>query len=569
LADAKAAGWSEWIKSEADERAMLNGCYFDQQPNPDYDPTQPEDRNANPRYNGAGFKVCRFFEQYLVHSMEPWRGRPFELMDCQRNDILIPLFGWKRKDGTRRYRRFNCWVAKKNFKSTMCGGLANYFILGDGEPRAQVYGAAFTREQTKQVFDEAAAFVTTSPELKARLEVVLSQHRIVCHATQSFYKSLAGEAGAVEGLNAHGIIFDELHVQRNRKLWDSLRFAGAARRQPMLANISTVGVRDEKAIWWEEWQYTKDALAGVFYDDEFLGYIAAADEHCDPGDREQWKKANPGLGVTVRWEEMQGVYNEALNSPPKMNIFKRYRLNIPQAQEEAAINMAHWDACGGEIPDLAGRRCFGGLDLADSEDLTAFALYFPSEGDEDEEDDESDYLLVHFWLPIEQVWERTKEGRTYYEQWYNAGLLDTTGGKTLSDDAVVETIIKYGEQYDIVEMGADPWNAKHVINRLNQIKEDWCIKVPQKMYAMALGTKGLLSAIIDGGVRHGNHPILTWNAQNMSVECDHEGNMRPSKKHSPQKIDGMVAACIAKGRAMVAVVTDDSSVYEERGLTIL
>jgi phage terminase large subunit-like protein len=231
LRRAQREGWRKWIQSAADERAVVEeGCWFDE---------------------AAGLYVVEFFDRFLVHTMGQFAGQPFELLPWQRDDVVMPLFGWKRKDGTRRFRKCYVEVPKKNGKSTLCGGLALYLLLADGEPRAQIYGAAADREQAGIVYTEAANMVTASAELGQRLQVIRSTKRIIDPLSNSFYHAISADAYTNEGLNAHAIIFDELHAQKTRDLWDALRYSMASRVQPLLISITTAGT-DQESICFEQ-----------------------------------------------------------------------------------------------------------------------------------------------------------------------------------------------------------------------------------------------------------------------------------------------------------------------------
>lgn len=543
---AKRNGWAKWIRSEADERAMLSGCTFDRK---------------------RGEYVIEFFETYLNHTMGEWAGQPFRLLDWQRDDVVMPLFGWKRQDGTRRYRKGDIFVAKKNGKSTLAAGLVLYFMLADGEPRAEVYGAAYTRHQAGIVYDEAAAMSRSAnggmPEMFKCLD---SHKRILCKKTGSFYQVLAGEAGGVEGIKAHAVIFDEIHVQRNDTLWKALTYAKAARRQPMTLSFSTVGVADRTKIWWSRYEYAKGIISGTITDASCFAYIAQADEECCrnvelAGDREQWLKANPSLGKTVKLDQFEEDYNEARNSPVMFNAFLRYRLNVPTQQDERMIRMDHWDACdGGVMPDLSGRACFGGLDLADSCDLTAFVLYFPGEGDE------PDYVLPFFWCPEDKLDERIKQGHGFYDAWRRDGLLRVTEGNMIDHEVIAADIAELKAQYDIREIGFDPWNAGDVATKLQSFGVA-VVKVPQTMSGLALGTKRMLENISAKKLRHGGHAVLRWMANNAAGVSDHAGNVRPAKDKSADKIDGIVALSLAIGRASV-VPPPQQSYYENNTLEV-
>jgi phage terminase large subunit-like protein len=197
LTDAEAAGWIDWVRSEADERAVLEGCYFDIQ---------------------AAERVQTFFRKFLRHSKGQWAGKPFELLEWQWDRIVARIFGWKRADGTRRYRRGYIEVPKKNGKSTLFSGLSLYLLCGDGEPGAEIYSAAVDRDQASIVYNESANMVEASPAHSGRLQVVRSTKRITFPKTRSFYKALSADVPAKEGLNAHAVLVDELHAQKTREL---------------------------------------------------------------------------------------------------------------------------------------------------------------------------------------------------------------------------------------------------------------------------------------------------------------------------------------------------------------
>lgn len=522
---------------------MLDGCYFDA---------------------AAGERVVSFFDRFLVHSMGEWAGRPFTLLDWQRDDVVMPLFGWRRKDGKRRYRKADIFVAKKNGKTSLAGGLALYFLIADGEPRAEVYSAAFTREQAGIAYRESAALARMSPALAARFKIIDSRKRILCPENASFFQVLAGEAGGAEGINWHAFIFDEIHVQRDDRLWKSIIYGKSARAQPMLLNVSTVGVADRTSIWWARYEYAQGILEGSIRDASSFAYVAQADATCATdldraGDEREWKKANPSLGVTVQLDQFREDYLEARNSPVMFNAFLRYRLNVPTVQEERLIRLDQWDACGDhEVPPLDGRPCYGGLDVADTDDITALVLFFPSG-----KEGEPDYCLARFWCPRWKIEERVKAGLGFYGDWVRDGLIEATDTRTTDHSQVVDAVADAAAMFELRELAFDGWNA-------GDIAED-CIrhgvtvvKVPQTFSGLALGTKRLLDKVTEGSLGHGNNPVLRWMAGNAAGVTDHNENVRPAKDKSKDKIDGIAALVMAIGRA--AVANKVPSIYEERGL---
>lgn len=514
-----------------DSPTIPEGCYFDE---------------------AKGKHVCDFFGKYLRHSMGRWAGQPFALLGWQR-DMLMELFGWRRESGLPRYNRAIVFVAKKNGKSTLAAGLVAYYLLCGGE-RAEVYGAAYTREQSSIIYREAKAMCHSSPALHRHLRPLESRKRILNESTDSFYQALAGESGPVEGINPVFIVFDELHIQKTRVLWDALRYASDAREDSMLLSISTVGVADQTSIWWEQYQYARGLIDGSISDPACFAFIAQADEACRDdvelaGQEEQWKKANPSYGQTVREDKFRDAYQEAKNDSAKWNSFCRYKLNVPTQQWSKAINMDDWRHCCGQLPELAQEWCFGGLDLGSSDDLTALALWFPR-------DAKPDYLLMRFWLPEATISKRAGKGHQFYDNWRREGWLTVTPGETVDHEVVIRDIVKLANDYRIEEIAYDPWTASHLVAKLEQ-EGLVMVKIAQSMASLAGPTKSFLERVICRDFVQ-ESPILTWCASNVAVIDDPAGNVRPAKDKSSDKIDGIVAAIMAHGRASLAPKYDDS-----------
>lgn len=535
LLDAKRDGWAHMVRSEADERAALAGCFFD---------------------NRAADLVCEFFEDHLRHTIGQHAGQPFALLDWQRDGVLRPLFGWKRRDGQRRFSKGDIFIAKKQGKSTLGAGLADYFLVSGGK-RTEVYGVAHTRDQAGIIYREAAAMVRTSSALADRLKPIDSQKRIVYHAQGSFYQALAGESCSrgVEGINPLLILFDEIHVQRSRELYDALAYASAARPNSLMLSVSTVGVSDVTTIWWEQYQYAKGVLSGTVQDIHRFAFIAQADEDCATdwskcGEPDQWRKSMPSLGHTVTEDKIQQAYDEATNAPAKQNAFKRYLLNIPTAQVEKCVPIEDWKACEGDVPDLSGRRCYGGLDMASSEDLAAFVLFFPGE---------PSYVKAWFWCPQSKIAERERKAMAHYRQWVDEGWITETEGNRVDHYAIERTIRECCDRYDVAEIGFDPWNADAVVNPL--IAEDMpIVSVPQSIQHMTAGCTGIIDDMLERRVIHDGNPVLTWCLANAAGKVLDDA-LKFDKSKSADKIDGAVALAMAKGRAVVAVEDSVPMIY--------
>jgi phage terminase large subunit-like protein len=519
LAEAREAGWAHWIRTPVDERAVAEGCWFDL---------------------AAAERVRTFFRRFLRHSKGQWAGEPFELLDWQWEDVIAPLFGWKRGDGTRRFRRGYIAVPKKNGKSTAFSGLSLYLLCADNEPGAEVYSAAVDRDQASIVYNEAANMVDASPHLASRLKVVRSTKRIVFHRNRSVYKALSADVPAKEGLNAHAVLIDELHAQKTRELWDTLRYAGASRRQPLHLSITTAGY-DRHSICWEQHVYAEKVLEGIIEDTSFFAYISAAAEDDDWTDPEVWKEANPSFGITISAEQFAEDCREAQESPAKENSFRRYRLNQWTEQDVRWLSMAKWDACSAPPGDLEGRDCYAGLDLGTTTDLSALVLVFP-------EEDDRYSVLPFFWVPAEGARQRERRDRVPYLQWIREGYIEATEGDVVDFDVIRKRINELAERYDIREIAVDRWNAVQLATQLDGDGFE-IVAFGQGYASMNWPTKKLEELVLGGKLAHGGHPVLRWMASNVAIQQDAADNWKPSKKKSSDRIDGIVALIMAVDRA--------------------
>ena len=527
---AKAEGWADWVRSDQDEAAMKEGCYFD--------------------LNTAEM-IRVFFQQYLHHTMGDHAGQAFTLLPWQE-EVLSTLFGWKRPDGTMRFKKGWIWTAKKQGKSTLSAGLCLWYLLTAGK-RAEVYGVAHTRDQAGIIYREAAAMVKASTAIGNKLRVLDSKKRILHPTNGSFYQALAGEANArgIEGVNPNLILFDEIHAQRSRVLYDALAYASAARRNSMLLSVSTVGVADRSLIWWEGYEYTRNLLEGTITDPYTYGYLRQADEECGEsfdacGEPEQWYKAMPSLGITVTEETIRQHYIEAKNSPAKQNAFRRYLLNIPTAAVERVVPMHQWHKCEMERPDLAGRECFAGLDLASHEDLSALVFYYPPT-----EHDQRAFVLPKFFCPRDKIKEREKAGMAFYRAWADAGWLEEAGQARVDHETIKATIRDACELFNVMEIGFDPWGADGVVNEL--IDEGVpLVAVSQTLAGMTPGTRALLDDISETRIYHDGNEVLSWCLANCTADEKAGGAIRFNKHKSADKIDGAVALAMARGRALAS-----------------
>ncbi len=500
----------------------------------------------------------RFFERVLQHTKGEWAGKPFDLLDWQR-DLVRRLFGTLNEDGTRQYRTCYLEVARKNGKSELAAGIALYLLFADGEEGAEVYSAAGDRDQAGIVYNVAAEMIRRSSVLSNRCKIIDSMKRVVIHKTASVYRVLSAEAASKHGYNPSGIVFDELHVQPNRDLWDVLRTGTGTRRQPLTFAITTAGY-DRNSICYELHDYAQKVNSGVIDDPSFLGIVYSADESEDWTEPAVWAKANPSLGVTIKAEYLEGECQRAQTTPAYENTFRRLFLNQWTRQETRWLPLAAWDECGDSVDadDLRGRTGYAGLDLASSIDIAALVLVFP--------DGEYYDVLPFFWIPEDTIVDRSRRDRVPYDVWERQGYVIATPGNVIDYKAIKEKVRELAGLYDIQEIAYDRWG----MTQLSQdLIDDGANIIPmgQGYASMSPPTKELLKLVLGKKLRHGNNPVLRWMADNMVVTQDPAGNLKPDKGKSTERIDGLVALIMALDRATRQEST--SSVYDDRGLVRL
>jgi phage terminase large subunit-like protein len=505
----------------------------------------------------AAARVLDFFS-LLRHSKGEWAGEPFVLSPWQAF-ILWVLFGWKRPDGTRRFRTAYIEIARKNGKSTLAAGVALYLFAADREPGAEVYTAATKRDQARIVHGEAIRMVQSSPALGRFIDIFKDNLSMI--RTASKYEPLGADADTMDGLNVHGAIIDELHAHKTRNLWDVLETATGARRQPLIFAITTAGF-DRQSVCWQQHDYGEKVLDRVIEDDAYFAFIAALDPEDDWTDHTVWIKANPNLGVSVKPENLEEQCAKAQSLPAAQNAFRRLRLNQWTEQSERWIDLAVWDE-GAEdvnVQSLLKRRCFGGLDLSSTTDLSSFVLIFPP----DEENPEEPWqILCRLWMPAENVRRRVDRDRVPFDVWIRQEFIEATEGNVIDYDVIRKRIHQDRDLYDIREIAFDRWNATQLCS---QLTSDGLEMVPfgQGFASMAAPTRELEKLIVGRQLIHGGHPVLRWMASNVAIKQDAAGNLKPDKAKSSDRIDGIVALTMAIGRAIVQ--SEPTSVYEHRGV---
>jgi len=492
--------------------------------------------------------------QFVRHSKGEWAGKPF---DPEPWECFIDwcVFGWQRRsDGTRRFRMAYVEVARKNGKSTYSAKTGLYLTQADNEPGAEVYTAATKREQARIVHGEAVRMVQSSPSLKKKIGVfrdILSVTK-----TNSKFVPLGQDSNTEDGLNPHGAIIDEFHAHPDRGMLDVIETATGARRQPLIFIITTAG-NDEDTPCFEMHEHGIKVLEGgdKYKDDELFVYIAALDEGDDPWNPAVWPKANPNWGISVKTEDFAAKARSAQQLASARNSFLQKRLNVWVQTTTAWINMDKWDACESPIDpeSLAGRECYGGMDLASKLDLTAFSLLFPPQ-----DEGEPYKVLSWFWIPESIAESRHKQYRIEYPDWIAKGFIEATPGDVTDYDFIERRIVELAAKYAVRDIAYDPWNATHVATHLKDHHGIEMVEFRQGMVSMNEPSKEFERLVQNKGIAHDGNPVSRWHVSNVAVKTDEGGNIKPVKpKHGERKkIDFVVTAIMALGRAMLQPSSD-------------
>lgn len=512
----------------------------------------------------AGAAAVGFFHDHLRFTEGEWAGRPFKLEPWQENDIVRPLFGWKRADGTRQYRRCIVWVPRKNGKTELAAGVALLALVGDGELGGQVYSIAKDKDQARLVFAKAGAMVNLSPKLSELLETF--KPSIYCAQLNAAFKPLSGNASGKHGLSMSGLIGDEIHEWPNGDLYTFVHQSSVARRQPLEFLISTAGQRT--GFGWETWEYCQKVRSGLVDDQETLIIVYAADPDADWTDEETWRAANPNYGVSVKADYLRAECRRAQESPRHENDFKRYHLNLWTEQAVRWLPMDRWRKLAGPIhwtemeAACRGRRCFGAVDLAATTDLAAELLVFPPDGDFP-----AWCFLPRFFVPAESIANRVRRDRVPYDRWAREGALISTEGNVVDYDFIKSQVLDDAEQFRIERFGFDPFNALQVMIQLGGegLPTE---KVRQGFLTLSGPSKELERLLLGDGFWHGGHPVLEWCASNVAIETDAAGNIKPSKSKSTERIDGIAALVSALALATSAEIAKPS-IYEGRGIRMI
>lgn len=513
-------------------------------------------RPAHVRFDeGAAARAVQFFRDELVHGGSGGRrfvGMPFLPTGWQAQD-LREIFGRIDDQGNRLIRQVFVEVPKKNGKSEMAAGVALKLLFADDEPGAEIYGAASDIVQAGIVFNVASSMVRRNPNLTRCSSIFDSSKRIVLPELESFYRAVTSKVAGKHGFNSHGVIFDEVHAQENFDLWDVLTFgSGSARAQPLTYAITTAGIPGESPVAEMLHNEADQILRGIVPCPDHLYVVMYAAEDEDPWDSEEvWCEVNPFLrdGI-MRIEDIRLEFNDARRRPDQQNTFRRLRLNQWVKQVSRFIDMQDWDNCKGivDLRQLKHLTWYGGLDLSTKLDVTAFVLVAIDGND-------ITHVLPFFWIPKDNLQDRPHIESSKYRTWSKEGFLSLTSGNVVDYAAIRLKVNELRDKVglNISQIGFDPWNAAQIAQ---QLQEDGfeMVEIRQGYRSLSEPTKDLQAAVIQGKLRHGGHPVLRWMCDCMDVDQDPAGNVKPVKpdrKKSGKRIDGMVALIMARSRAIV------------------
>lgn len=487
----------------------------------------------------AAERALNFFPDFVRHVKGSLAGKPY-ILSAWESFIIINIFGFKLDDGNRRFRTVYIEVARKNSKSTFCSGIGLYMTAFDNEGGAEVYSAATTKDQARIVFGDARTMITKSAPLKR----VFGYHRLNIHHLKSAskFEPLSSDADTLDGLNVSCGIIDEIHAHKTREVWDVIETATGAREQPLLLAITTAGA-NKLGIGYEQRQYVTKILDGVADDDTYFGIIFTLDEGDDPFDEKNWIKANPNLGRSKKLNDMQRLAAKAREMPAALNNFLTKHLNIWVNAAVAWLDMLKWDKLPGRESNsyLQKLPCYVGLDLASKLDIAALIAAFP--------DKDKIHFLCKFYLPENQIFNKSRSIGNMYETWAKQGYLTLTDGDVIDHDYIADDLRAMLTEFDVKAVGFDPWGSTQLAIKLEQEGAPMA-EIPQTVKNLSESMKEVEAKVVSGLLCKDKNPVMDWMASNIVVKLDKNENYFPNKEHLDNKIDGMVALFMAVNRIL-------------------
>ncbi|WP_231633098.1 terminase large subunit [Numidum massiliense] len=489
----------------------------------------------------------------MLNAVDDFYGQPLLLLDWQ-HETIWDVYGTVKDDGLRQYRFAYLEVPKKNGKTSLIGALSLYHLVCDG-PGGQIYCCAADREQAQLVYRAACGMIEQDTELEKVLKVLNSRKEIINVHTGTTLKVLSAEAYTKHGINPTVVIFDELHAQPNRDLWDVMTFgAGAARKEPLWWVITTAGDDpDRTSIGWEVHEQAVKIRDGELVDPSWYVKIYNAPEDANIFDEQVWYEANPSLGHTINIEAVRQEALAARNSEASERLFRWLRLNQWVSLKRIGWQpLSLWDQTNGDwdLSELVGKKCYPGLDLSSTTDITAVCYLFPPQ-----EGFSAWRAIFDAWIPEDNMKERVLRDKVPYDRWVNQKYLHATPGNVVDYSFVESRILTANKQYNIQTLGTDPWNSRMLTQRLMREGVD-VVEIPQNFAGQSLAMKTLERLMKSGSLTHEINPLARWCWGNVVVAVDGNENIKPMKNKSKDRIDVTVALINAMATAMMFESTE-------------
>jgi phage terminase large subunit-like protein len=493
----------------------------------------------------------------LPHIKGRWKTPTIELEPWQCFFLTV-IFGWVDGDGLRRYRKAYIEVPRKNAKTTISAGIALYLLCADGEPGAEVYSAAVTRDQAKYSWDIAQQMVKRDVEMQEYYGLEPLAHSIVIPRLGASFKPLSRDADSLEGLNPHGAVIDELHAHKTREVFDVINLATGSRHQSLVVQITTAG-DNKTGVCYEQHHYIEQTLQGNHEDERYFGIIYTIDPEDDWTTAEAARKANPNYGVSVLRDDIETICRQAQLSAESQNTFLTKRLNIWVSVGTAYFNMLAWDQrCKDrtlKLENFQGYPCRIHIDLASKRDLTSKLMCFEGE-------DGSYAIFGKYYLPEDAIESGSQNCETY-RGWAHRGFLTLTPGNITDYEFIERDVIDDMRNFIVSEVIYDPFQATYLVTRL-QAAGAKMIEFPMTVQRFSGPMKEVDADVVSGKLRHNGDPVLSWMMGNVVARRDAKDNVFPRKARDENKIDAAIGVIAVRGRAIASQAS--KSVYETRGL---
>lgn len=527
--------------------------------------------------------ACNFFELVLKHSADEWWGKPFMLAPWEE-EALCAIFGNLDDEGNRIIEMAYLEVPKKQGKTEFLAGILLFVLITTKTPGCQCYGSAAATRQAMNVYRAACKMVEQSPLLSRQLRIMRGTNRIVKRSDpDSFYAAVAADGDFGDGVNPAFTVADEVHRWKTRKQmenWDVLSKGGITRKQTLTIAITTAGVQDESPLAWMLHEKTRKIKEGIVSDERFYGRVYAAEQGDDPGKPATWIKACPSLienGGFLDISKIEKEYTKAV-SEGDLTSFKRYFLNIWDQKDDRAIDMVAWDKGAVQwqaegllekkpedevrsfshefLKRFFGRKCWAGVDLSMTTDMTSVVFLFQVEGKDEYE------VLPFFWLPDANLRKMEVRLSVPLKKWAEQGYIELIPNSRVIDYRDVQKRLRWGASlFDLQGIYWDPWNSRQA--SVDMIEEGFkCVEVRQNYQNLNEPTKKVLELVARGGLHHGNHPVLKWHASCAALVSDNRDNVmfsKPDRAKTTKRIDGIAAL----DDAMVGAIDNQGEKYTQ------